>query len=200
MSTFDHNDWSVSAALDGELSPEQMRSFERERSAHPHLQGELDRMRAVSARVRSVAVPDDAVSYASDRVQQEIAFSLRHRRYRRSLWSQDVRVPLPAFVAAAAVVIAFMGALALRDIAPRSAGSVADLGAAPSGVNLEVRVGSSDTEALLRWLESQNSVEQVTIELPDSVQFVPRGNPVMQRAADTDDDTLEFVPLEAAEE
>ncbi|MFO8044076.1 MAG: hypothetical protein R6U25_12810, partial [Alkalispirochaeta sp.] len=64
------------------------------------------------------------------------------------------------------------------------------------------------TEQLLQWLNERQSVETVTIQLPDTAQFQLRGEPVFLRpelpGEDTmnaaSDETFDITPLEESEE
>ena len=45
-------------------------------------------------------------------------------------------------------------------------------------MNVQVQVNGNESDMLMRWLEEQNQVGNVTIQLPETAEFQLRGEPV----------------------
>jgi hypothetical protein len=102
----------------------------------------------------------------------------------RRFWRQSVTVPLPAAVAAAALLVAAF-TLALANYAARKPAPVADTFAA-GGISLDVQeiVPVSDMNSFLQYLESEDSTDFMIIRLPETRSFSNPGQPTMIKASD----------------
>jgi hypothetical protein len=168
-------------------------------------------LRGVEVLLRDALPVDPAVvTRAQDRVRarldESLSGSARGVIPHRSWWDRGVTLPMPV-VAAAALVVMIATALVVTvpGLIPRQPDltSVAERARTAETLNLEVRVDITETEELLRWLNQQETLETVTIQLPESAQFQLRGEPVLLRPNAPEApaaDEFVIVPLEDAEE
>lgn len=171
------------------------------------------KLRGVETLLRdSVPVDPAMVSRVQNRVRARLDASLSgsvpQSVSQRPWWDRGVTLPVP-LVAAAALVIVFTAAFlaAGSGVIPGRSDviSVAERAQAAETLNLQVQVDITETEELLRWLNQQETLETVTIQLPESAQFQLRGEPVLLRPNAPEepraaDDEFDIVPLEDAEE
>ncbi|MDA3950355.1 MAG: hypothetical protein PF508_14200, partial [Spirochaeta sp.] len=137
---------------------------------------------------------------ADDRIADR-AFAGGHET--GSWWQRSVALPLPVIAAASALFLVMAVGLVLNPgVLSNQYRTVSDLGSnAP--VNVQVQMNGSESDMLLRWLEEQNQVGNVTIQLPESAEFQLRGKPVLMRPESPDDGTdeeFEIVPMEVSTE
>jgi hypothetical protein len=102
----------------------------------------------------------------------------------RRVWGRSVSIPLPAAVAAAAL-LALSFTLALVNFSVRS-GESADM-AFSAGMDLDAQsiVPVSNMNDVLQYLERDNSGgDIVIIRLPDTQYFMSTGQPAIIKAAD----------------
>lgn len=221
MSIFRGNSQSaeLSALLDGELSPGATRVLSDALNQDAHQQSEYARIRDIHAMMTSHPVSAEQVSTAQDRVRVRLDRSIHavHHRDQRPWWERSIAIPLPMAATAMVAVLIFAGIFASQrssaaipdsiNTAQTTADTVAD------SVNVQVNVNGDQTEQLLKWLNERQSVETVTIQLPDTAQFQLRGEPVFMRPdlpgeyqtteayADAGDGAaLDITPLEGTEE
>jgi hypothetical protein len=172
-------------------------------------------LRGVEALLRdSLPVDPAVISRARERVRSRLDQSLsgsgQRTISRRSWWDRGVTLPMPVAVAAAAALVMMIGAALLAagpGLMPgrSDVASVAERARAAETLNLQVQVDIAETEELLRWLNRQEALETVTIQLPESAQFQLRGEPVLLRPnapaeSSSRDDEFVIVPLEDAQE
>ncbi len=199
----------INAFLDGELSPteqDRVRRSVAEDTNSGALHKRLAAVQSISAldRGRLSAAEVDA---AAGRVRSRLQHSVRGLSIRRPWWETNVRVPLPlaaaasfAFLLMTVMFVVQSGRTGYRDVG----GLAVDSGT----VNLQVNVDGAATEELLDWLNEQESLNSVSIQLPEQAQFQLRGDPVLMRRdgqnphiepAARSDSELEIVPLEEGE-
>jgi len=124
-------------------------------------------------------LPEPDMEISKERVLQRLQWTIEvrnAREYRTPWWQIDVHLPLPAVVAAAAVILVF----AYLVIGPIHRDSVTDIAHAPESVDIRVHVDAEHTTELLDWLNSQE-VGNITIQLPDNAEFSLQGEPVLLR-------------------
>ena len=173
----------LSALVDDELGPRSARDLRASLDAGHTSRDEYDRIRAVSQIVR-VHRMDADVDAAERRVRARLERSLAGAwgAPRRLWWERTVSLPMPVVATAALVLLFFAVAVVDRFPGTHSAAAgVPQIAGNAETLNLQVNVNASQTEDLLRWLNDQNSLETVTIRLPDSAQFQLRGEPVIMR-------------------
>ncbi|MFW5828484.1 MAG: hypothetical protein ACOCU4_10340 [Alkalispirochaeta sp.] len=217
MSIFRSNSPSadLSALLDDELSPHDAQQLAASLREGSPVFKEYARAKQVHAMLVAPRVSDDRIAAAQERVRLRLERSIRavHQRDQRAWWERSVTIPMPVAATAMIAIMLFAVILAGRFAVPGSpvaagsaqpsAGTVADRA---ESVNVQVNVDGDQTEQLLQWLNERQSVETVTIQLPDTAQFQLRGEPVFLRpdlpgeeGAVADED-LEITPLEESEE
>jgi hypothetical protein len=196
--TLDHSD--ISAFLDGELGPYHARRMD----GHP----QVDRLAGLRQTVRDASsVPEDRIAAAQHRVYQRLQRNLSWSDGDTPLrwWERTVGLPAPV-VATAAIVLVILttvvtvGALRLQEVR-----TVPDIAGRTEALNLQVHVDGDHADELFQWLQGQDSLDTVTIQLPQSAQFQLRGEPVLMRPGQgrseaAADDEVEIVPLERAGE
>jgi hypothetical protein len=118
-------------------------------------------------------------------------------------WQRSVALPLPVIAAASALFLVMAVGLVLNPgVLSNQYRSVAELGGT-APVSVQVQVNGNESDMLLKWLEEQNQVGNVTIQLPESAEFQLRGKPVLMRPESLQDgaeDELEIVPMEVSPE
>lgn len=183
----------LSALVDDELGPRSVRSVTDAVHRDPEAAEALSRVRRVHRLLERADVDAD-VAAAQARVRDRLARSLPHGAARpRTLWDRSLTVPVPIAVAAVLVLALTVVFVVTRGPAAGDASSVSGIARGAESLNLQVHVDATDTDELLQWLNDQQHLETVTIELPDSAQFQLRGEPVMLRPglageSPTDDD------------
>ncbi|MEX2444733.1 MAG: hypothetical protein WD492_14095 [Alkalispirochaeta sp.] len=216
MSIFRSNPQSsdLSALLDNELPPRSARMLEDALQNGTRAPHEFDRIEKIHSFLTSQETSAEEIAAAQERVRVRLDRSIRavHHRDQRPWWERSVTIPMPVMATAMVAVMMFAVILASRIAAPgasgspqQTAGTIADRA---ESVNVQVNVNGDQTEQLLRWLNDRNSVETVTIQLPDTAQFQLRGKPVFMRpelpgeraSEPTADDTFAITPLEDPEE
>lgn len=216
MSIFRSNPQSadLSALLDNEL-PHRSAEMIEAAVGDDTLDGrELRRLQRVHTLLESPPISSDEIAAAQARVRLRLDRSLRgvYHRDLRPWWERSVTIPMP--VAATAMVALLMLAVILASrIAPfggagASQETAGEIAQRAESLNLQLNVNGDQTEQLLQWLNERQSVETVTIQLPDTAQFQLRGEPVFLRPElpgeetmnATADETLEITPLEESEE
>lgn len=193
----------ASAWIDGELSPADRAGFDAEVQRSGQVRDTVDRIRTVSDVLSRNEPAEHEVAAAAERVRTRLDRSLRGRAAGGGVWSRQVRIPMPLVAAAAAVIVALSVAVVSLALPGESVEpyTVADLTDDTRNLNLQVHVDALESEALLQWLMAQSRLEQVTIELPQQVQFQRRGEPVLLRPGDDGEDSrLEIVPMAPIEE
>jgi len=124
-------------------------------------------------------LPEPDMEISKERVLQRLQWTIEvrnAREYRTPWWQIDVHLPLPAAVAAAAVILVF----AYLVIGPIHRDSMTDIARALESVDIRVHVDAEHTTELLDWLNSQE-VGNITIQLPDNAEFSLQGEPVLLR-------------------
>lgn len=190
----------ISAYLDGEMSPVVCDRLRREIGEHDELARESTRLKEVRRRLREDrgTVLEEDILEAQARIGTRLEQSTRGLRIRKPLWESDVRVPVPI---AAAATVAFLMMTAMfvlqsnRTMRPE-AGSIAS---GEGTVNVQVNVDGEDTDALLAWLNKQETLNNVTIQLPEQAEFALRGAPVLMRRNETGDGYSPVPPLHTSD-
>lgn len=232
MSIFRSNSPSadLSALLDNELSPHDAQELTRKLREGTEEFREYAHVAHVHSMCAAPQISDDQIAAAQARVHVRLERSIRavHQRDMRPWWERSVTIPMPVAATAVVAVMLFAVILAGRVTAPTMPGASAEpvaSGEAQStaamiadradSVNLQVNIHGDQTEQLLQWLNERQSVDAVTIQLPDTAQFQLRGEPVFLRpelpgedsAVHSSDygevspgDVLDITPLEDFEE
>ena len=117
-------------------------------------------------------------------------------------WQRSIALPLPVVAAAAALFLVMTIGLILNPGVLSNDRTVADL-QSDAPVNVQVQVNGNESDMLMRWLEEQNHVGNVTIQLPETAEFQLRGEPVLMRPKSLPEETdneFEIVPMETSAE
>lgn len=128
------------------------------------------------------------ISAEQERVWLKLGAAASGRRFANSggrrFWRQSVAVPLPAAVAAAALLIAAL-TLALANYAAQKPAPAADTFAA-AGISLDVQeiVPVSDMNSFLQYLGNEDSTDFMIIRLPETRNFSNPGQPKIIKASD----------------
>jgi hypothetical protein len=205
MSIFPNNGYTgtfVSRYLDGEVSADEEQRFVAALEESTELRAGVERMRRVQEAL-SDGVDERIVEDAQKRVSAALADSLRYRyRAPDPWWQRQVSLPMPVMAAASVLFFIMAAGLIINPgvLANRyhTAGEIAG----NNPVNVQVQVSGAESDLLLRWLDEQNEVGSVTIQLPEHAQFQLRGEPVFLRpsAVTGDEEPLEIVPVEVPAE
>lgn len=190
----------ISAFLDGELGPYHARRV----ADHP----QVDRLGELRSTVRdATSVREDRIAAAQHRVYQRLE-RIRSRSGGDTplrWWERTVGLPAPVVATAAIVLVILTTVVTVGTLRLQEYQTVPDLAGRAEALNLQVHVDGDHADELLHWLQGQESLDTVTIQLPQSAQFQLRGEPVLMRSgqarSDTAaDDDVEIVPLESAGE
>ncbi|MFP4152067.1 MAG: hypothetical protein ACLFR8_07470 [Alkalispirochaeta sp.] len=193
---------TVSRYLDGELPVHEEDRFTAALETDAGLRNTVEQMRRVTG-ILGTDIDPGTVQAAQNRIAAALAETLRYR-YRAPVpwWQRQISLPMPVMAAASVLfIIMAVGLIINPGILANRYYNVGDV-AGNNPVNLQVQVSGAESDLLLNWLDEQNDVGSVTIQLPEDAQFQLRGEPVFLRpsAADTDEDDLEIVPLEVSTE
>lgn len=168
----------LSAYLDGEVPERFTAEIEAAIEASEDVRRDYDELLALKTLVAASPMPDPAASAS----RSLVSISRRVSVPRPSVWTSGVKVPLPVFAAAAALLLALSGVVAFTVVSTRSAGTPEYVSDARS-VDVTIRVDGSQMDQVLQWLVDKNMLGEVNIELPES-RFRIVGEPVLLRAAD----------------
>ena len=177
-----HNGEDISAYLDGELSSQAAVELERELENDPNARAELDRLRNVDRLLGSAAWAEGEADFESSRKRTWMSLE-NQLGLRVPLWKRRITLPYPAVAAAAVAVFALIGLLALL-IGPQLDGTASITGTTAEDVDVRIAAGGAEGEQLLQWLDEQNAVGSVSVELPDSAQFRIMGEPQLLKASE----------------
>ncbi len=204
------HDTALSRFIDGEMLHHERDATMRRMESDETVIEEYRRLRRLSE-VLSRPVDGSIVSAAAERVHQRLEWDLRregsvkHLSFPTRWWRESVTLPIPIVSAAALLLIVMAVGLIVLPIVPRQEErSIADLADSRLPLNVQVQVGSTESDLLMRWLNEQNEVGHVTIELPDYGEFRLHGEPVLIRPGfnepSSGQEKFELVPLEARQE
>lgn len=188
MSTF-NDERLISGLVDGELSHQDRQRAQEFVRDSAEAEKRYQAMRSLSTYMQRQTVPN--LEESAERVRRRLDYSLRGRRQQFGWWHRTVPMPIP-FAAAAAAAVLTIVAFVLGPSAQKDA-EVSGFASSGSAVNLRIQVDGQQTQDLLNWLDQQQSVDTVTIELPESAEFSFMGEPVLMRARDREEPRL--VPL-----
>ncbi|MDR2661630.1 MAG: zf-HC2 domain-containing protein [Treponema sp.] len=183
----------LSVYLDGELPSPWKEEMEVHLTRCPECRAKLEQYRRLSA---FIAGDRRDLSAERERVWLKLGKAVSGtyrgdsagRRFKtlagRPFWRQSVAVPLPAIIAAAALLVATF-TLALTNYTARRA--TPDTGAvAAAGISLDVQeiVPVADMNSFLRYLENEDSTDFMIIRLPETRKFSNSGQPTIIKASD----------------
>ncbi|MDP3178973.1 MAG: zf-HC2 domain-containing protein [Spirochaetaceae bacterium] len=140
---------------------------------------EIEAESASVARVRArLDGPWAALESRSDGLLRARPQLLSRARAPSSWWSRNMSLPLPAAVAAAALVLALGGATAYLAFSPKAQSPIrtaatVDIPTIPSQ--------GSTMDDLLRYLETRDAQVTLTIQMPTGTTFEGSGSPVVMR-------------------
>jgi len=97
-------------------------------------------------------------------------------------WGRNLALPLPIAAAAAAAFV-LLGGLAFSSLVRPAKPAVQTLAVTEMAPNA---AQSANMEALVKYLESQDTQVNLTIQLPTGTTFDASGQPLVVRAADVD--------------
>lgn len=203
MYTFrnDKRDEDLSALYDGELSAPRRDEVERRIREDAPSKQTYARIAALHTAL-SEAVPEETVQSAQRRVRERVQTTLT-RRVASPWWERSVSLPVPVVAAASVLFLVMTVGLILNPgVLSNRVYTAADL-AEQRSVNVQVQMNGGEGDRLMQWLEEQNQVGNVTIQLPDHAEFQLRGEPVLMRPPyDQNDESESFdiVPMEVPAE
>ncbi|GHV82085.1 hypothetical protein AGMMS49991_06430 [Spirochaetia bacterium] len=187
----------LSVYFDGELPSPWKEQLESHLHSCPQCRADFEQIRRISAFITGNETAGSAAltsvtAAAQERVWQNLANrgkapeSGRPDRSpgrRERLWSRSVRIPLPAAVAAAALLIITF-TLAVFNFTGRS-GQEQD-SAMAAGMNLDLQgiLPVSDMNGVLQYLGNEDTGDIMIIRLPESKSFMSAGQPTIIKAAD----------------
>lgn len=198
----------VSALLDRELSAEEEQRVRSASGQDEAVRISLGRYTAVREILRSSAPTDLSpaeTERTAERVRAHVERTIRVRPLRAPWWRTSVSLPLPLLSAAAAVIIMLAvtaATLAIREgeSVPSPAPGLSAISSPDRPINVQVNVDVDHTDRLLQWLNEQGQAQQITVQLPDQVQFQFRGDPVLVRREPVPAEEYQIVPLEDDQE
>jgi anti-sigma factor RsiW len=177
----------LSVYHDGELPSPWKEEMESHLGRCPECRAELERYRALSA---ALSGGRRDLSAEKERVWLKLGEAAGMRRSgnfaarRPPFWRQSVAVPLPAAIAAAAILVATFTLAVANYTAVKAAPPAGTL--ATAGISLDVQeiVPVSDMNSFLRYLEDEDSTDFMIIRLPETRRFSKPGQPAIIRASD----------------
>jgi anti-sigma factor RsiW len=176
----------LSVYLDGELPSPWKEEMESHLERCPECRAKLKQYRTLSA---TLAGGRRDFSAEKERVWLKLGEAAAAARrsgnsVARSFWRQSVAVPLPAAIAAAALLVAAF-TLAVANYSARKAAPPAGT-LATAGISLDVQeiVPVSDMNSFLQYLEDEDSTDFMIIRLPETRRFSRSGQPAIIRASD----------------
>jgi hypothetical protein len=140
----------------------------------------LEQFRLLSETLEGAPSPGFAggLSARQERVWQRLNGPVYPAPPRKSAWSRSVRVPLPAAVAAAALILAFSVFFAgSLKTAPAADSEMASL-------DMQTMMPFSDMSEVLQYLGNDDSPNIMIIRLPESRSFMRSGEPAIMRVQD----------------
>jgi anti-sigma factor RsiW len=175
----------LSAYVDQELSEKEAHTVEEHLQSCDRCRATIERLQRVKKQLREgdksslLAGDGSSLSSSAEQVRERIRrkATLGRRPYR----SAGVYLPLPAALAAAALLLLLTGALIGVSLQketgePRVAEETTEREMSAAAVH------DAEIEELIRFLSSQGASLEVRIELPPSSQFSVRGEPRLIRA------------------
>lgn len=206
----DLTDTALSRYLDGEMLPHERARTEERIRKEPDTEHLYRRFETLST-VLTEAPTDSLVGSASERVRRRLEWELARHHVAESrgpsfaFWHRSLSIPFPVVAAASVLLLVMAVGLIVSPIIPSSSGrTVADFADSRAPVHVQVQMGGSESDMLMRWLEEQDSVGHVTIQLPEHAEFRLRGEPVLIRPdfldQPSEEEEYEIVPLEALPE
>lgn len=211
MSIFRNNDLTdieLSLVIDGEATPAQEQRIKEKIDRDPEYTASYKRLSGISDLLSKDLSPK-SVTVSQDRVRDRLVASVgatfpSATLDRGSWWQRSVSLPLPVIAAATVLFLVMAVGLMMNPGVLSNQEYTAGHLASERSVNVQVQVNGEESDLLLRWLEEQNQVGNVTIQLPEHAEFQLRGEPVLMKPGDTsasnDESEFEIVPLEAPAE
>lgn len=186
----------ISAYLDAEMSPTEYDRLRREIESDEALSRDASRLAGVVAELRRdrSRVLQREVRDTQERLRERLQKSTRGLTVHRPWWETEVRLPVPIAMAATAAFLLMTVMFVLQSNRATSPDAGA-LAAGEGTVNVQVNVNGDDTDALLAWLNQQDTLNNVTIQLPEQAQFQLRSAPVLMRWDETGEELLPVNPM-----
>ncbi|MDR0710010.1 MAG: zf-HC2 domain-containing protein [Spirochaetaceae bacterium] len=176
----------LSVYLDGELPSPWKEEMEAHLIRCPECRAKLERYRRLSA---FIAGDRRDLSAERERVWLKLGKAVSGTRCggpgARYFWRQSVAVPLPAVIAAAALLVAAFTLAITNYTAKKTAPAVDTVAAA--GISLDVQEimpVAADMNSFLRYLESEDSADFMIIRLPETRSFSNSGQPTIVKVSD----------------
>lgn len=173
----------ISAYWDNELPIDRRRALEERFSTDDR--AVLARYEAVTKTLREDSIEAERLSAAEFAVWQRLQRSMPTVHSRARWWRRTVAIPVPLLASTVLLLGVLIGVLGTRDTAGHAVASVTDLAPAGTGVDVRIQVEAENTAQLLEWLNQQNQVREVRIQLPDTGPFAFQGQPAYLRSSDS---------------
>ncbi|MDR2785660.1 MAG: zf-HC2 domain-containing protein [Treponema sp.] len=175
----------LSVYLDGELPSPWREEMEVHLARCPECRAKLTQYRKLSAFITGER---QDLSVARERVWLNLgkaaSGSCSGNSGRRRFWRQSVAVPLPALIAAAALLVAAFTLAVTNYTAKQVAPDTGTV--ATAGINLDVQeiVPVGDMNSFLQYLGNEDSTDFMIIRLPETRSFSNPGQPTIIKASD----------------
>jgi len=175
------DDVLLSAYLDGEVPRQFLPAITASIKNDPVCQARLEKLQRLRVVLHSEETPE--VELRMTRSLEAIHRRVSARpgvglgmRWRRT------GVPLPAFAAAAFMVVA-LSVVLIWSLLPSPPTSAPDYLAQGQDVDVTIRVDDADMEHVLQWLADKEMLGEISIQLPEQ-QFQIVGEPVLLKPGD----------------
>jgi anti-sigma factor RsiW len=167
----------LSVYLDGELPSPWKEEMETHLTRCPECRAKLEQYRRLSA---FIAGGRRDLSEEKERVWLKLGKAASRRRF----WRQSVAVPLPAVIAAAALLVAAFTLTVTSYTAKKAAPDTDTVAAAGISLDVQEIVPVSDMNSFLRYLGNEDSTDFMIIRLPETKSFSNPGQPTIIKASD----------------
>lgn len=179
MFTSQDNGAEISAYFDRELSADKRRACEAQMSA---IDREiLERYTRTSQLLRMAEVDPARVAESERAVWQRLQRSMPTVHNHRRWWLRSIPIPVPVLALALLVFGVMIGVVGAGRGGSQANSAIAELAGSRAGVDVRIQVEAEHTPQLLEWLNQQQQVRDVKIELPDTGPFSFRGQPAYFR-------------------
>jgi hypothetical protein len=175
----------LSIYFDGELPSPWKEDMEVHLSRCPECRAKLEQYRKLSA---FIAGDRRDLSVERERVWLNPGKAVSGQRFGNSggrrFWRQSVTVPLPAVIAAAALLVATFTLAVANYAVKRTAPDTGTVAAAGISLDVQEIVPVSDMDSFLQYLGNEDSTDFMIIRLPETRSFSNPGQPTIIKAAD----------------
>lgn len=171
----------LSAFYDDELDP----MWDKQIAEHVASCSACSEKLAVFARMSDELQEVEAPDFDESMERSWAIIDRARRRVHVTVWNRRVSIPLPAFAAIAAVLVAAVGVGVFLTLNSRTpSGTPGQIAAVTQNEIVPVNIQVSNLNDLLSYLDSKDFGTNVTIQLPQGLSQLSMGKPQLLRAAD----------------